>query len=420
MLKNFERWYFFLSFLYLAGGLIPVRAEEGVTLGNNDERGVILQYVIFVILLPLLYAHRDRIKNGISNARGVLAVSIFCILSAAWSLDIHFTFRRGVILLFTTLYGIYFAERFDWEEQLELLYKIIAFELITSFFLALAFPSYGVSQMLHAGAWRGLFNHKNNLGRFTGLSLLFLFSVRPPHISRVWRAFLFILALVELGLAQSGTATVATLLPLLAFPALILLRVRRRETLPLWFCVVPIVLAVGFLAFLNVDIFLELLGKNATLTGRIPLWAALVRDWANRPLLGFGYGAFWETTNQFNTAIRRQLNWSAVPHSHNGFVDCLLDTGALGLLLLLAVYFRALGRAIRLFREKAILGSEWPLLFMLFFALFNVTESSLFRAHTFLWVPFVWICVTVKRFTTQTQEEEEVYSGQEEAAAVLV
>ena len=41
------------------------------------------------------------------------------------------------------------------------------------------------------------------------------------------------------------------------------------------------------------DLLFSLLGKDATLTGRTGIWSAVIDSIAKRPLLGYGYQAFW-------------------------------------------------------------------------------------------------------------------------------
>jgi hypothetical protein len=50
-------------------------------------------------------------------------------------------------------------------------------------------------------------------------------------------------------------------------------------------------------------------------------------------------------------------------------------------------------RAFALLREESIDASKWPVIFLLFFSAYNVTESCILRPHTFLWVPYVSVYV---------------------------
>ena len=75
---------------------------------------------------------------------------------------------------------------------------------------------------------------------------------------------------------------------------------------------------------------LEALGKDATLTGRIPLWHLVDQAIGNRPLLGYGYQAFWTDASSDAWQIWASIGWMA-PHSHNGFRGTLPGIGLVGL-----------------------------------------------------------------------------------------
>ncbi len=57
----------------------------------------------------------------------------------------------------------------------------------------------------------------------------------------------------------------------------------------------------------------------------------------------------------------------------------------------------ALSRALELFQGATTREEKWPLVFLLFFLAYNVTESSIFRTHTFLWLPYTWTFVALAR-----------------------
>ena len=55
------------------------------------------------------------------NAKWILALLLVAFASAAWSQDPTITVRRAAVLCATTLFGVYFATRFDVPDQLRLL-----------------------------------------------------------------------------------------------------------------------------------------------------------------------------------------------------------------------------------------------------------------------------------------------------------
>jgi O-antigen ligase len=79
-----------------------------------------------------------------------------------------------------------------------------------------------------------------------------------------------------------------------------------------------------------------LLGRDTdvgSLDGRDQLWAALAPYLQERPLTGFGYGAFW--TPQRITDISASQGWG-VGEAHSSYLELLLALGVPGALLLAA------------------------------------------------------------------------------------
>lgn len=71
-----------------------------------------------------------------------------------------------------------------------------------------------------------------------------------------------------------------------------------------------------------------------TLTGRIPLWSLLMEEVAERPLVGVGYGAFWNARNIED--VSAELFWH-IPQAHSIYVDLMLNLGVVGLTLFVAL-----------------------------------------------------------------------------------
>ena len=103
------------------------------------------------------------------------------------------------------------------------------------------------------------------------------------------------------------------------------------------------------------DTFLELIGKDPTLTGRTELWAYVIQDIGMKPWLGWGYYAFWLPTNPYAVEISDALRWS-VPNAHNGLLEFLLDVGVLGTALFAFILIRTIVLAVRCLRtpERAL------------------------------------------------------------------
>jgi exopolysaccharide production protein ExoQ len=130
---------------------------------------------------------------------------------------------------------------------------------------------------------------------------------------------------------------------------------------------------------------------------------------AHRPLLGHGYAVFWRQTIVGQTMPQGL----AATHAHDGFFDVILDSGFLGLALLLVTLVSYLSLA-----GKRVLNQKIPLtnfsvfafLYLFLFISLNLTESNLYREHTFLWLPFVSI------YTAMSLQEVEEKREREEAS----
>lgn len=76
-----------------------------------------------------------------------------------------------------------------------------------------------------------------------------------------------------------------------------------------------------------------------SLNGRVPLWEELVVRASDRPWTGVGYGAFW--TPERMDEVQSVVRWPAVV-AHNGYLDEVLGTGLLGLVLVVTAWGTAL------------------------------------------------------------------------------
>jgi O-antigen ligase len=129
-------------------------------------------------------------------------------------------------------------------------------------------------------------------------------------------------------------------------------------------------------------IFLKLVGKDPTLTGRTDIWAAILRQAVAHPWLGFGYAAFWEKTSAPAAFVRAETGWD-VPSAHNGWLDVLVQLGAIGVvlcaLLLAAAYILALIRAL----DRR--DGNWALIYLSIFLITAFSESVLMQRNSLMW-----------------------------------
>jgi O-antigen ligase len=131
-----------------------------------------------------------------------------------------------------------------------------------------------------------------------------------------------------------------------------------------------------------------------TLTGRIPLWQILQPHIEEHPWLGAGFAAFWSPENVYQ--IEQLVGFTAVS-AHNGYVEELLNTGVVGLAILLTFYFYALVVVVRKARRGDPLG--WlAFLFLLYYLLLNVTNALM---QQYLEIPSIIVLATLSLMSSK-------------------
>jgi O-antigen ligase len=143
-------------------------------------------------------------------------------------------------------------------------------------------------------------------------------------------------------------------------------------------------------ASIGAEQILGILGKDSSLTGRTVLWATVAAELIDRPLLGFGFQAFWlGNTAEFAT-VWSVVRW-APPNAHNGYLDVALSLGLTGLLLVLITIVATGSKVVAMAASVARDNSRYlPALIFAYFLLSNAGESALVQQNHILWVLFVW------------------------------
>lgn len=375
--------------IFYAGLLTPSEAGEGGSDPFMNQVSILFQIIVIPLTLVLVLANLNRIITGLRVTIWPAAISLMLISSTEWSLEPPITLRRSLIFLFSTLFAIYIGACLTQEEQIDLYGTVTLLSVVGSYLIVILLPSYGISTDVHAGEWKGLFQHKNALGRQMVFAIALLAGGKPFKFVYVRRA-LIVGALLLLALSRSGTALMGFAFLAIGYITVNLMRVKSRRTLPLWLALVPVGLIFSAAAYVFRDQILFFVGKDPTLTGRTQIWATAFSGIAKRPVRGYGYSVFWRQVR-----LRPLFGGLPVPtHSHDGFFDIVIDTGFAGLAIFILSLYAYLSRILRRVLDQRVPLSNFSLfafLYIFIFIALNLTESNLLREHTFLWLPFVSI-----------------------------
>ena len=151
----------------------------------------------------------------------------------------------------------------------------------------------------------------------------------------------------------------------------------------------PILAATAALAAVRFSWqLMHLLDREPTLSGRTAIWAQVLHAIAQRPLLGYGFDAFWRgmqgPSMQIDTAVH-----FIVEHAHNGFLEICLELGLTGLILFLLSWVTAWRSLWPLWREGDLDRIAFPLIFLILIGLYDLEENTLLIYNGLFWPLYV-------------------------------
>ncbi|MBW4608125.1 MAG: O-antigen ligase family protein [Hassallia sp. WJT32-NPBG1] len=356
-----------------------------------------LRYFIWLTSLLLICLNwKDALRTA-SQDKTLWILTLIILLSFIWSRDIEFTLKNSREVLQMTSFSLYFATRFSLKQQVRLIACTFAIGALLSIVCAVTLPSVAIHQVDHVGAWRGIYDYKNTFGSMMIISSIAFFCLpidKPQHRLYKWAGISLSLTMILLSTSKTSLVVYFLIILILLFYR----NFRWRGKITVVFLDLGI-LVLGCVATLVISNWVDIisgLGRDPTLTGRTILWSVILLRLNERPWLGFGRGAYWAPGSTYAREAGQALgNGFIAPHAHNGFIDFALDVGFIGLSLFLLSYVTAFGRALK--RAYATNNSEdlWPLAFLIFLAMNNMTESYLLRLTNIYWVLYVSTVLSV-------------------------
>ena len=366
-------------FAAVAAGNPANAGELSSGLGTISWPLIVFEIALYGIFA--LHAVRDYEKMALAARRAwpFLLLAAQALVSTAWSIDPSATLRRAAVLSGTTLIGIYCAIN----------YSIAAFHRLLIIALVAMVAASGVAYLYHpylvidpasGGSFQGLAGAKNYFGEYMALLVLLIITY-GWSARRRWAQLVIGASGIGLLLAAHSVTAILSLAPvvLLLLPCIAFLRRAPGLAIP-----VLMLALVGGAFIANgtakpENALLTTMGKDSTLTGREGIWAVAEQAISRRPVFGYGFDAFWESTHG-GLLFDDELGWE-VPHSHDGYLELLLGLGWCGMALLALAIARTARDALVWGWQSEGLSAMWPFLFLVVLLLHAITEADLVARH---------------------------------------
>ncbi len=362
---------------------------------------ILIYFVTFVRTLQ----NRHQLRAIVLGNLPLMTLVSLCCLSTIWSIQKSSTLHAVFSIVFTTLIAIDFSFRYTQEEFL----KTVSYTLIVLIIIGLPFDfllRVIPDDDFDPSTLHGVYGTKNAYGRIIVLSFItFLCLRKRPKVVTV----LYICAVyIVLFPIHSTGALVNCSIMLVVLTASVALRWNRNAR-QIVLVVLPLIVGAG--AYFVLRHFAELttsVGKDPSLTGRTELWRLAIRSILDRPLLGYGWSAFWNEHAQLAWRIRQQANWLDAPHSHNGYIEMCLGLGFVGFVALLALYITLGRKAYRyaITSQKQI--GKWPLIYLIFFIIYQISETTLVGGNSIFWILLVQISLELSREGEREDRKEKL------------
>jgi O-antigen ligase len=357
--------------------------------------------LIAMLALGLLALRPGQVLRHLARAdMALLALVLLAPVSSLWSVSSALTWDRARVLIATTVVGLYTAVRFDLRQQRRLLIAALAVAAVLSAVLLVASPDQAIARDVRGDTWQGAFLTKNVFGRAMSLgTIASAFTLLLARPRRRW-PYLVVAglstALVIVSWSKFALATAFIGLLILAAVAAARAMADRRELVGIVVLAV-VVGAIGVAGWLisDPDAALGTLGRDATLTGRTGLWKLVLDQVRERPLGGYGYGAFWQGYSGPSRPIWLELPWGP-PHAHNGLLDLTLNVGIVGAALWVTSFVVSVRRGMRALRTGPSMEPVWALVLLGFIAVYNITEVTGPQNHMF-WTLYVATSFSLRR-----------------------
>ncbi|WP_157962018.1 O-antigen ligase family protein [Acuticoccus kandeliae] len=338
----------------------------------------LLSLPVYAVSLALLARHPGPLIAAGTRNITLLALLALPVVSTLWSVAPVETLRRAIGLILSMALAYLLAIRFSPRQLLLLFGGLLGTLMVLSLAALATMPSLAMSPGSEMEL-RGVFIHKNVLGWAACLSLL-LAAAMARDITRPIRRLGLALILPSalcLLLSQSATSLLAAFVGLAVMGALgLMARTNGMGRAIIVFILVQLAASLLLVLAYSLGPLLEALGKDATLTGRVPLWAEVDRAIAEHPVLGYGYQAFWSEGNLRVWTIRDTIGWAA-PHAHNGYREMMLGLGIVGVVLCLILIVRALVQTAAHHCRAPTAGWLWMCPLVSAALVINLSESNL-------------------------------------------
>jgi O-antigen ligase len=245
----------------------------------------------------------------------------------------------------------------------------------------------------------GYFSFKGILGECAAITfLLSLYEMLYPGVRRVVGISVAVIAIYLVFPSHSkGSLAIAIIAPVLAVITLIAAKKMRISPA---IVLLPIPLCYEAWSYIDANIIERIswhIYGNYNLSGRTVIWDFVRYELGRKPLLGWGFGSFWQVGPDGPSLVEGPGWVSQMPSGHNGYLDVKLELGYVGFPFLI-IFIMATLHAIRRVADRDLTRAWLLLALALFVIITNTLESVWMRGQDMQWLLFLILVAEIGRY----------------------
>jgi exopolysaccharide production protein ExoQ len=400
---------------FTMGGYLPTPAGHAssisVTSSASDTVfGQAFQGIVWATALLAMLPWTGKIFATAAQMWAMTCLPLFAVLSIAWSQDPGNSMRRGIFLLLGTVFAYYLVRRFTATELAQVFIITGVCAGMLGILVSVLLPAYGIDSF-NGGAWQGLFRSKNGCAQvmlyLLSPAIAFKFQSRNMEVLRI---LLFPIAAVLLVMSMAKTSWLLApgLLLLMALLST-LRRFERRDAVFMLAFGLALLPVAALVSMYLLPWLLQSLGKDPSLTGRVPLWTGAMLSILKRPLLGYGYAAFWNGLKGESLNIFMSTHFE-IAQAQNGLLEVCLELGLVGVTLFLLTLVKAIKDAFTCIQRGHSQAVNWYIGIICLTVAYNLDEATIVMSHSIPWTMYIIGC------TGLAMEARRLRSGLAQAA----
>jgi len=383
----------FFWFLFAGSRFLSQWLSLGATVESSAQsyfEGSPIDRLVFLLLIVggIVVLQRRRIAVGSLLRQNLWVVLYFAfgLLSVLWSDYPLTSMKRLTKAIGNPLMALVLLTEKRPDRAIGLMIRRVAYLLLP---LSVLFIKYypHLGREYHVTGLQmsmGVTTSKNQLGQLCLLCGIYfaweLLVRRQDEVKSVRRRRLPVLLGVSamtvwlLYMANSMTSivTLGVAVVLLLLSRLPRIVYKPSRILTLGLSIAGLLVALQLALNLSLVIIVHVLGRDPSLTTRVPMWYDLM-GMVKNPIVGFGYESFW-LGERLSSLWQR---YGRLHQAHNGYLEVYLNLGAIGLILILGTLisgFVKVKKGIDTERKFCILR----LVFLVVVVIHNWTEASFY------------------------------------------